>query len=157
MTFLPAKFLLVGLFLIAAFISTSIGTSMGTIATIAPIGFALSQHTNIDPSLCMGTVVGGAMFGDNLSIISDTTIAAISACHADVKLKFKLNFKIAILTTILTIIVLLLQTNIELIPTIKDYNVILITPYILITVLAISGINIFVSLLLGIIYAGILG
>ncbi|MFP3035275.1 MAG: Na+/H+ antiporter NhaC family protein, partial [Candidatus Tisiphia sp.] len=80
---IPSRFLLIGLFVVTAFVSTSIGTSMGAIATIAPIGFALSQQMELSAPLCVATVVGGVMFGDNLSIISDTTIASVMSQEAN--------------------------------------------------------------------------
>jgi Na+/H+ antiporter NhaC len=157
LSLIPSQFLLIGLFLVAAFISTSIGTSMGTIATIAPIGFALSQQVGISPSLSAATVVGGAMFGDNLSIISDTTIAAVMSQEADMKQKIKLNAKVALIASIITIIVLISNTNIQATIDVKNYNTILITPYIVLIILAVMGINVFVSLSISIALAGIIG
>jgi len=157
LSFIPTQFLLIGLFLVAAFISTSIGTSMGTIATIAPIGFALSQQVGISAALCAATVVGGAMFGDNLSIISDTTIAAVMSQEADMKKKLKLNAKIAFISAIITIFLLSLKTNIQIAADIKDYNIALVLPYIILISLAISGINVFISLSLSIACAGVIG
>lgn len=157
LSFIPSQFLLIGLFLVSAFVSTSIGTSMGTIATIAPIGFALSQQLGISTPLCTATVVGGAMFGDNLSIISDTTIAAVMSQEADIKQKLQLNAKIAFIASIITIIFLAFKTNSQVVADIKDYNIILVIPYILLIVLAISGINVFVSLSLSIAFAGVIG
>lgn len=157
LSFIPTEFLLIGLFLVAAFISTSIGTSMGTIATIAPIGFTLSQQVGISPALCAATVVGGAMFGDNLSIISDTTIAAVMSQEADMKQKLKLNAKVAFIAAIITIILLSLRTNIQIAADIKDYNIALVIPYIILLALAIRGINVFVSLSLSIACSGVIG
>lgn len=157
LSFIPSQFLLIGLFLVSAFVSTSIGTSMGTIATIAPIGFALSQQLGISTRLCTATVVGGAMFGDNLSIISDTTIAAVMSQEADIKQKLQLNAKIAFIASIITIIFLAFKTNSQVVADTKDYNIILVIPYILLIVLAISGINVFVSLSLSIAFAGVIG
>lgn len=157
LSFIPSQFLLIGLFLVAAFISTSIGTSMGTIATIAPIGFALSQQVGISPALCAATVVGGAMFGDNLSIISDTTIAAVMSQEADMKKKLKLNAKIAFVASTITIILLAFKANIQVTANVKEYNIILVTPYILLITLAISGINVFISLSLSIACSGVIG
>ena len=157
LSFIPSQFLLIGLFLVSAFVSTSIGTSMGTIATIAPIGFAVSQQLGISTPLCTATVVGGAMFGDNLSIISDTTIAAVMSQEADIKQKLQLNAKIAFIASIITIIFLAFKTNSQVVADIKDYNIILVIPYILLIVLAISGINVFVSLSLSIAFAGVIG
>lgn len=157
LSFIPSQFLLIGLFLVSAFVSTSIGTSMGTIATIAPIGFALSQQLGISTPLCTATVVGGAMFGDNLSIISDTTISAVMSQEADIKQKLQLNAKIAFIASIITIIFLAFKTNSQVVADTKDYNIILVIPYILLIVLAISGINVFVSLSLSIAFAGVIG
>jgi Na+/H+ antiporter NhaC len=157
LSFVPAQFLLIGLFLVAAFISTSIGTSMGTIATIVPIGFALSQQVGISPALCAATVVGGATFGDNLSIISDTTIAAVMSQEADMKQKLKLNAKIAFFTSIITIILLAFQTNTQVVADVTEYNIILVAPYILLIGLAMIGINVFVSLSLSVACAGVIG
>lgn len=157
LSFLPAQFLLIGLFLVSAFVSTSIGTSMGTIGTIAPIGFALSQQLGISASLCAATVVGGAMFGDNLSIVSDTTIAAVMSQEADMKKKLKLNVKIASIASVLTLIFLVFKSNTNLLAEAKDYNLWLVTPYILLILLATSGINVFVGLSISIAYAGFVG
>lgn len=157
LSFIPSQFLLIGLFLVSAFVSTSIGTSMGTIATIAPIGFALSQQLGISTPLCTATVVVGAMFGDNLSIISDTTIAAVMSQEADIKQKLQLNAKIAFIASIITIIFLAFKTNSQVVADTKDYNIIPVIPYILLIVLAISGINVFVSLSLSIAFAGVIG
>ena len=88
----PPNFMLVGLFIIACFISLSMGTSVGTIVALAPIGVGISEQTDIVLALSMATVIGGAMFGDNLSFISDTTIAAVRTQHTKMKDKFKVNF-----------------------------------------------------------------
>lgn len=154
---IPSRFLLIGLFVVTAFVSTSIGTSMGAIATIAPIGFALSQQMELSAPLCVATVVGGAMFGDNLSIISDTTIASVMSQEANMKQKLKLNAKVALIASIITISLLALNSNVQAIAHVKNYDVILITPYILLIILAISGINVFVSLFISIVFVGIIG
>jgi Na+/H+ antiporter NhaC len=130
----------------AAFISMAIGTSMGTIATIAPIAAGLSIQADFSPSLVIATVVGGAMFGDNLSIISDTTIAAVMSQEADMKKKLILNAKVALIASLITILILFLNTN----PTVEiktnEYFLPLISPYIFLIILAVTGINVFVSL-----------
>ncbi|MFP3017808.1 MAG: Na+/H+ antiporter NhaC family protein [Candidatus Tisiphia sp.] len=110
---IPSRFLLIGLFVVTAFVSTSIGTSMGAIATIAPIGFALSQQMELSAPLCVATVVGGVMFGDNLSIISDTTIASVMSQEANMKQKLKLNAKVALIASIITISLLALNSNVQ--------------------------------------------
>lgn len=157
LSLIPSKFLLIGLFLIGAFVSTSIGTSMGTIATIAPLGAALSEQIGFSPALAVATVVGGAMFGDNLSIISDTTIAAVVSQEADMKKKLKLNAKIAFVASIFTIFILYFKADASIINQAKDYSFILITPYLLLLILAVIGINVFVSLVISIGFAGIIG
>ena len=158
LSLIPAKFLLIGIFLVSAFISTAIGTSMGTIATIAPIAAGLSIQADISAALSMATVVGGAMFGDNLSIISDTTIASVMSQEADMKKRLKLNAKVALIASIATISILLLGTNINVILESKaTYSLLLVTPYIILMLLAISGINVFISLALSIAFAAVVG
>ncbi len=157
LSFIPSQFLLIGLFLVAAFIATSIGTSLGTIATITPIGLVLSQQVGMSASLCAATVVGGAMFGDNLSIISDTTIAAVLSQEADMKKKLKINAKIAFIASAITLALLAFKSNIQVTADLQDYNLILVTPYIVLVALAISGMNVFVSLSLSIACAGVIG
>lgn len=157
LSLISPQYLLIGLFLVAAFISTSIGTSMGTIAAIAPIGFVLSQQVSLSPAICAATVVGGAMFGDNLSIISDTTIAAVMSQEADMKQKLKLNIKIALIASILTIALLVFNVNIQATIVAQNYQSILMLPYIVLIILAIFGINVFVSLSISIALAGMIG
>ncbi len=157
LSIMPSQFLLIGLFIVTAFVSTSIGTSMGAIATIAPIGFALSEQIGLSPQLCVATVVGGAMFGDNLSIVSDTTIAAVMSQESDMKQKLKLNAKVAFIASIITIMFLLFNSNSQTIVDVKEYQFLLLTPYILLIVLAVTGINVFVSLSISIAFAGVIG
>jgi Na+/H+ antiporter NhaC len=109
LSLVPQQFLLIGLFLAAAFIGTAIGTSVGTIATLAPIVAGLSAQGACPATLGVATIVGGAMFGDNLSIISDTTIAAVMSQEANMKAKLRLNAKVAFLACLLTIPILLLH------------------------------------------------
>ncbi len=157
LSLIPSKFLLVGLFLTAAFISTAIGTSMGTIATIAPIAVGLSSQGAFPVSLGVATVVGGAMFGDNLSIVSDTTIASVMSQEANLKEKFKLNAKIALMASIITIFILFLNSNDEINVEAQNYSLLLVSPYILLIILAASGINVFASLVTSLAFAGIIG
>ena len=96
LSILPSNLLVTGLFIIGCFISVSMGTSVGTIAALAPIGLGISEKTGIPVALVMGAVVGGAMFGDNLSMISDTTIAAVRTQGCELKDKFKVNFLIVL-------------------------------------------------------------
>lgn len=157
LSLVPPAFLLPGLFLISAVISTAMGTSMGTIGAIGPIAYALSIKTGMDPALVAGTVVSGAMFGDNLSIISDTTIAATRTQGCEMKDKFKENLKIALPAAVLTVLLLsFLTPEPELIES-QDYDLFLTLPYFFILVLAVMGLNVFVVLFSGIIFAGFMG
>ncbi|XVN42685.1 MAG: Na+/H+ antiporter NhaC family protein [Candidatus Rickettsia vulgarisii] len=110
-SFIPSQFLLIGIFLVSAFISTAIGTSMETIATIASIAVGLSTQADISTALSIATVIGGATFGDNLSLISDTTIAAVMSQEADMGGKLKLNAKITFIASIFTILILLIKNK----------------------------------------------
>lgn len=157
LTLIPSKFLLINIFLMSAFISTSIGTSMGTIATIAPLAAGLITQGAFPAAIGMATVVGGAMFGDNLSFVSDTTIASVMSQEADMKAKFKLNAKIALISGFLTVLLLSYIQDADIKLVIKEYSLILITPYLLLILLAILGINVFVILIIAIIYAAFIG
>lgn len=106
LSLIPENLIIVGLFIICMFVSLSMGTSVGTVAAIAPVGFGLSQATDVSAAITMATVVGGAMFGDNLSMISDTTIAAVRTQKTKMSDKFKVNIKIVLPGAIFTIIVL---------------------------------------------------
>lgn len=157
LSLVPPQFLLIGIFVIAAFISTAIGTSMGTIATIAPIAAGLSVQANLSPALTIATVISGAMFGDNLSVISDTTIAAVMSQEADMKKRFNLNAKIAGIASVITIATLFAKLGHIPVITANDYSLLLITPYLLVMLLAITGVNVLVALIVGIIFSGIIG
>ncbi|WP_316353792.1 Na+/H+ antiporter NhaC family protein [Candidatus Trichorickettsia mobilis] len=160
LSLVPAQFLLIGVFITAAFISTAIGTSMGTIATIAPIAANLIEHGAFPAEIGMATVVGGAMFGDSLSIVSDTTIAAVMSQKADPKAKFKLNAIVSLFASIITVVILLLLSNDHHSSTIiseGEYNVILIMPYILLIALPLFGTNVFVCLVVSLLFTWIIG
>ena len=157
LSLIPSHFLLIGLFLTTAFISTAIGTSMGTIATIAPIAAGLSAQGVIPDVIGIATVISGAMFGDNLSVISDTTIASVMSQEADTKKKLKLNAKVAVISALITMVVLHHQTIPVSTTPACDYSLILISPYIVLIILACCGVNVFVSLVLSLIFAGIIG
>lgn len=155
---IPPGFLLPGLFVVGAFISTAMGTSMGTIAAIAPIALGIAQKTGIPLPLMAGTILGGAMFGDNLSIISDTTIAATKTQGCEMKDKFKMNILIALPAALITILYLYTAKSISGVnPLVADYNIFLVIPYIVILIMAVLGVNVFLTLLSGIFLAGISG
>lgn len=157
LSLIPAKFLLIGIFITSAFISIAIGTSMGTIATIAPIAAGLAYQGVFSPVIAMATVVGGAMFGDNLSLISDTTIAAVMSQEADMKSKFKLNAIVAIIASIITIAILFSAHDANAVLEFKDYSILLILPYLLLIGLALAGINVFIVLFSSLVFAAFIG
>ncbi|MEH0002791.1 MAG: Na+/H+ antiporter NhaC family protein [Holosporaceae bacterium] len=157
MSLIPSHFLLVSLFIISAFVATSIGTSMGTIATIAPIALGLSTQADLPIALSIGTVIGGATFGDNLSLISDTTIAAVTSQQANMKQKLKINAQVAVIASFATILILLFMTNTHTSLPTKEYSLLLITPYAVLMTLALSGVNVFISLVTSTAFAGIVG
>ena len=158
LSIIPARFAVAVLFVVACFVSTAMGTSVGTITLVAPIAIAVSDASGFGLALCVGAVVGGAMFGDNLSFISDTTIAACNGQGCPMKDKFRENFWIAlpaaIVTLVLTLIVSLSAYNGEYVP--GEYNLIQIIPYILVLIGGIVGINVFVVLLVGIVSGAII-
>ena len=159
LSLIPQNLIIVGLFIICMFVSISMGTSVGTVAAIAPVGFGFAQATDVPAALAMATVVGGAMFGDNLSMISDTTIAAVRTQKTKMSDKFKVNFKIVLPGAIITIIILFFLTNGISIDHTKnyDYNLIKFIPYLLVLILALVGINVIIVLIGGTVLAGIIG
>ena len=148
----PPRFALVVLFVVSCFVSTAMGTSVGTITLITPIAVAISAGSGFSLPLCVGTVVGGAMFGDNLSFISDTTIAACNGQGCAMKDKFRTNFSVVFPAAVVTLVIILaLSFNSEISDGIsKEYNMIQIIPYVLVLISGIVGINVFITLLIGI-------
>ncbi|WP_217274005.1 Na+/H+ antiporter NhaC family protein [Shewanella sp. VB17] len=157
LSLVPSNLLLPGFFVIAAFIATAMGTSMGTIAAVAPIALGVANEAQIELALMAGAVISGALFGDNLSIISDTTIAATRTQGCDMKDKFKENLIFAIPASIITLIAFTFagqgQANIAA----QEIDFIKVIPYLTILVLAVSGLNVFVVLTVGILLAGVTG
>lgn len=159
LTLIPAKYITAGVFLIAAFISMATGTSVGTIAAVTPIAIGLAHKAGLNMALIIATTVGGSMFGDNLSIISDTTIAATRTQNVEMRDKFRVNLSIALPAALITFLLLIFLGRPERVVNIqvKTYNLIKILPYIFVLLAAILGMNVFVLLTGGIIFAGILG
>ena len=151
LTFLPSKFAVGGLFLIGCFISLSMGSSCATIAALAPIAVGIGEATGFEMALCLGAVVSGAMFGDNLSMISDTTIAAVRTQGCEMKDKFKANFRIVLPAAVLAAAVFFLQTrggNFQLTEEL-NYNILQVLPYLLVLGGALLGFNVFAVLIVG--------
>ncbi|MBM6508178.1 Na+/H+ antiporter NhaC family protein [Staphylococcus pasteuri] len=159
LSLIPENLIIVGLFIICMFVSISMGTSVGTVAAIAPVGFGFAQATDVSAALAMATVVGGAMFGDNLSMISDTTIAAVRTQHTKMKDKFKVNFRIVLPGAILTIIILFLLTNGISMDHSKsyDFQLVKVIPYLLVLILALVGVNVIIVLIGGTVLSGMIG
>lgn len=157
MTFIPARFLTAGIFLIASFLSIATGSSVGTITALGPIAIGLAESAGINLPMMLGALVGGSMFGDNLSIISDTTIAATRTQNCDMKDKFRMNLKLALPAGIITFILFLIfgspETQIS--HDQLSYELLHIIPYIFVLVFALMGVNVFLVLTGGIVLSGI--
>lgn len=153
LSFIPARFSVLVLFIVSAFVSLAMGTSVGTITLIAPIGIAVAQSAGFGLPMCLGAVVGGAMFGDNLSFISDTTIAACNGQGCAMKDKFKANLWIALPAAVVTavfVVIRSMETDVGNV-VLGEYNLVQIIPYIIVLIGGIIGINVFVVLLIGIV------
>ncbi|MBJ6116569.1 Na+/H+ antiporter NhaC family protein [Pontibacter sp. BT310] len=162
LTYIPVQYLALGVFLLAAFLSTATGTSVGAIVALGPIVVGLAEQSNSPMPLMLGALLGGSMFGDNLSFISDTTIAATQTQECEMKDKFKVNFLIAGPAALLTIGMLLFagfQTDPAqaVLPVAQEIEFIKIVPYLLVLFLAMYGINVFVALIAGIVASGAVG
>lgn len=157
LSFIPSNLLLPGFFVIAAFIATAMGTSMGTIAAVAPIALGVADQAQIDYAIMAGAVMSGALFGDNLSIISDTTIAATRTQGCDMKDKFRENLIFAIPASLLTLIAFIFAGQGQAELATQDIDLIKVLPYLTILILAVAGLNVFVVLTLGILLAGVAG
>lgn len=159
LSIMPAGVAIVGLFIIGCFISVSMGTSMGTIGALAPIAVEISQKTGFSMAICIGAVVCGAMFGDNLSMISDTTIAAVKTQGCQMKDKFKENFLIVLPAAIITVIIFFFITRNGDFQISKEYtyNIFQVLPYVVVLVGALIGINVFLVLITGTVLSLIVG
>ena len=153
LSLIPARFSVAVLFVVACFVSVAMGTSVGTITLLTPIAAAVSQASGFNLAFCVASVMGGAMFGDNLSFISDTTIAACNGQGCEMKDKFRENFWIAFpaaVATLILILVLSFQTEIQGHVS-QSYHLVQVLPYVLVLIGGIIGINVFVVLLTGIV------
>jgi len=157
--YLLADYIAVGLFIIGAFISTATGTSVGAIVALGPIAVGLGEKSGVPMPLILAAVMGGAMFGDNLSVISDTTIAATKTQGVEMKDKFRINSYIALPAAILTIILLFIFARPDVVPEAvsHEYNLLKVLPYVFVLVMALVGVNVFVVLTSGILLSGIIG
>ena len=154
----PPRLAVAVLFVISCFVSTAMGTSVGTITLITPIAVSVAEGSGFSLPLCVGTVVGGAMFGDNLSFISDTTIAACNGQGCKMKDKFRTNLAIVVPAAIITLVIILFMSFNSDIPAKieKDYDLLQILPYVLVLISGVVGINVFITLLIGIVSSSII-
>ena len=157
LSLVPARYAAAVIFVIACFVSTAMGTSVGTITLITPIAVEIALASGTNAALCVGTVMGGAMFGDNLSFISDTTIAACNGQGCAMKDKFRENFWIALPAALATIVLVLVLTAGEA-PALAlgEYHLLQILPYVLVLIGGILGINVFLVLLVGIVSGSVI-
>ena len=156
--FIPVTLLIPGVFLMCCFISTAIGTSMGTIAAMAPVAIGVATGAGLNPAIVGAAVIGGSYFGDNLSMISDTTISAAQGCGSEMKDKFRMNFFIALPAAIVALVLYTVlggqgSGTIEA----GAYSVIQVLPYIVVLVSALMGINVALVLFIGILMTGVIG
>ena len=159
LSLIPAHFITPGIFIISCFISIATGTSVGTIAAVGPIAMGLAEKAGLNMPLVVAALLGGAMFGDNLSVISDTTIAATRTQGCEMRDKFRMNIMMALPAAIITIILLIIFGKpIEAVAaTTHPYNIIKMLPYILVLVTSLMGVNVFVVLTAGILSSGVIG
>ncbi|MEZ8326052.1 Na+/H+ antiporter NhaC family protein [Vibrio cyclitrophicus] len=151
---IPTSMILPGIFLISAFIATAMGTSMGTIAAVAPVALGIADSAGMSIPLTAGVVLSGAMLGDNLSIISDTTIAATRSQGCEMRDKFKENIRIALPAALIAIVIFAFNSTATQVPETGPIEWLKVLPYITILILAVSGMNVFVVLTIGILLAG---
>ncbi len=159
LSIMPSSVAVVGLFIIGCFISVSMGTSVGTITAMTPIGVGIAEKTGIAMPICVGAVVCGAMFGDNLSMISDTTIAAVRTQGCEMKDKFKENFLIVLPAAIITAVLFffLARGNAGEIEGNLQYDIIKVIPYLVVLIGALIGVNVFLILIVGTVLAALVG
>ena len=158
LSLIPARFAVAVLFAVSCFVSTAMGTSCGTIALIVPISVAVSDASGFSLPLCVASVIGGAMFGDNLSFISDTTIAACNTQGCKMRDKFIANFRIALPAAIVTLaVILLVSFRADISGAVNgDYSLVELIPYIIVLIGGIAGINVFIVLIAGIVSGAVI-
>ena len=156
--FIPVSLLVPGVFLMCCFISTAIGTSMGTIAAMAPVAIGVAQGAGLNPAIVGAAVIGGSYFGDNLSMISDTTISAAQGCGSEMKDKFRMNFFMALPAAIIAMVLYaILGGHGSGVVEAGAYNIIQVLPYIVVLVTALMGVNVAVDLFAGALMTGDIG
>ena len=158
LSIIPARFAVAVLFIVSAFVSLAMGTSVGTITLITPIALSVASASGFGLPLCVGSVVAGAMFGDNLSFISDTTIAACNGQGCAMQDKFRANFMIALPAAIASVVIILINSTSDSVSSmvIPEYNLVQIIPYVLVLAGGIIGMNVFLVLIMGIVTGSVI-
>lgn len=152
LSIIPSQFAVTALFVTGCFTSLSMGTSVGTITLLAPIAVEIANASTHSPELCIATIIGGAMFGDNLSPISDTTIASCNGQGCQMKDKFRGNIPIVVPAALITtVIILVMTTGSETVQIVHEYDLVQIVPYLLVLSCGLMGVNVFVVLMMGIV------
>ena len=155
---LPGNLLFAGIFLAACFVSLSVGTSVGTIVALMPVAVGLAESTSVDVAYMSAIVVGGAFFGDNLSFISDTTIAATRSQGCELRDKFKVNFYMALPAALLVLLYYVVAGwNLEVVAGAASVDWVKIIPYLVVLATAIAGMNVMIVLTLGLFASGVIG
>lgn len=158
LSFIPVQFLTPGIFFVCCLISTAIGTSMGTIAAMGPVALSVAQGAGLNTAIVAAAVIGGSYFGDNLSMISDTTISAAKGCGSEMRDKFKMNFFIALPAALISIILYaVIGGSGSGIIEAGDFSVIKVLPYLIVLITALAGVNVTTVLFIGIISTGVIG
>lgn len=157
LTVIPPRFIVPGIFVIAAFLSTATGTSMGTVGAIVPIAYQMAKTADLNMSFVVAAVLTGAMFGDNLSMISDTTIAATRTQGVELKDKFRTNAWISIPSALIALVLMVIFSKGGTVTGNLDYSLIKVVPYVLVLGLALFGLNVFAVLIIGILSAAAVG
>ncbi len=154
----PPKLAVLVLFIVSCFVSTAMGTSVGTITLLTPIAVAIADGSGFPLAFCVGSVVGGAMFGDNLSFISDTTIAACNGQGCEMKDKFRTNFAVVVPAALVTVVIIaVISLRYDIAESINNqYDMLEIVPYVLVLISGIIGINVFITLLIGILSGSVI-
>lgn len=154
LSLIPAWLALPGLFLVAGFVALAMGTSMGTIAAVAPIALGVAEAAGIPPVLALGAVLSGATFGDNLSVISDTAIAASRLQGSTMRDKFRANFWLALPAALATLVLLAVLGGSSSAPQVTEVSPWLALPYLVVLVLALIGVDVLIVLSVGLLLAG---
>ncbi|NLY19781.1 MAG: Na+/H+ antiporter NhaC family protein [Tissierellia bacterium] len=159
LTIIPPQLITVGIFVIASFLALATGTSVGTVVALGPIAVGFAEKAGLAMPLIIATLIGGSMFGDNLSIISDTTIAATRTQGVEQSDKFKTNIMMAIPAFIVTVVLLVIFGKPEVVPEaqVYEYSIMKVVPYLFVLITAIMGVNVFVVLTMGTLLAGAIG